>query len=98
MITRIRIKSFKSLESVVVDLGQVNVFIGANGSGKSNLLEAIGLLGAAASGRVDDESCYVEVSDLDSPNFISLPFLEDGPQHTYPFPLVTKAPSTQCRS
>ena len=49
-------KYFKSLESVTIDLGQVNVFIGANGSGKSNLLEAIGVLGAAASGRVDDES------------------------------------------
>lgn len=32
------------------------MFIGANGSGKSNLLEALGVLGAAASGRVDDES------------------------------------------
>jgi predicted ATPase len=56
MITRFTVKSFKSLESVTIDLGQVNVFIGANGSGKSNLLEAIGVLGAAASGRVDDES------------------------------------------
>ena len=56
MITKITVTSFKSLESVTVDLGQVNVFIGANGSGKSNLLEAIGVLGAAASGRVDDES------------------------------------------
>lgn len=31
-------------------------FIGANGSGKSNLLEAIGTLSAAAAGRVDDEA------------------------------------------
>jgi predicted ATPase len=56
MITKFTVKSFKSLESIEVDLGQVNVFIGANGSGKSNLLEALGVLGAAASGRVDDES------------------------------------------
>ncbi len=56
MITKFTVKSFKSLESVTIDLGQVNVFIGANGSGKSNLLEAMGVLGAAASGRVDDES------------------------------------------
>lgn len=56
MITRVEIKSFKSLENVELDLGQVNVFIGANGSGKSNLLEAIGVLGAAAFGRVDDEA------------------------------------------
>lgn len=56
MLNTIKIKSFKSLEDVSVDLGTVNVFIGANGSGKSNLLEAIGVLGAAANGRVDDEA------------------------------------------
>jgi predicted ATPase len=56
MITRVLIESFKSLEKVDVQLGTVNVFVGANGSGKSNLLEAIGVLGAAAFGRVDDES------------------------------------------
>ncbi|MGH9759404.1 MAG: AAA family ATPase [Blastocatellia bacterium] len=56
MITKLTVEGFKSLESVTVDLGQVNVFIGANGSGKSNLLEAVGVAGAAAFGRVDDES------------------------------------------
>jgi predicted ATPase len=56
MITRFSVESFKSLEKVEVELGSVNVFVGANGSGKSNLLEAIGVLGAAAFGRVDDES------------------------------------------
>lgn len=56
MLSRVEVKSFKSLEHVELDLGLVNVFIGANGSGKSNLLEAIGVLGAAANGRVDDEA------------------------------------------
>ena len=56
MITKLTVKSFKSLENVEVSLGNVNVFVGANGSGKSNLLEAIGVLSAAAAGRVDDES------------------------------------------
>lgn len=56
MLTKIVIESFKSLEHVEVELGLVNVFVGANGSGKSNLLEAIGVLSAAAAGRVDDEA------------------------------------------
>lgn len=56
MLNKIKVEAFKSLEEVEVDLGRVNVFIGANGSGKSNLLEAIGVLGAAANGRVDDEA------------------------------------------
>ena len=50
------VRTFKSLEDVTVDLGLVNVFIGANGSGKSNLLEALGVLSAASDGKVDDQS------------------------------------------
>jgi hypothetical protein len=56
MVKKIIIESFKSLEKVEVELGLVNVFVGANGSGKSNLLEAVGVLSAAANGRVDDEA------------------------------------------
>lgn len=56
MLSRIHIRGFKSLADVEVDLGRFNVFVGANGSGKSALLEAIGLLGCAASGKVDDEA------------------------------------------
>ena len=56
LINRLRIHSFKSIVNQDIPLGLVNVFIGANGSGKSNTLEALGVLSAAASGRVDDES------------------------------------------
>ncbi len=56
MITKLLAESFKSLLNVSIELGQFNVLIGANGSGKSNVLEALGVLGAAASGRVDDTS------------------------------------------
>ena len=56
MIRKFSIKAFKSLFNVEFELGKVNVFIGANGSGKSNLLEAIGVLGAAANGQVNDEA------------------------------------------
>ena len=56
MLNTIKVEAFKSLEKVEINLGRVNVFIGANGSGKSNLLEAIGVLSAAANGRVDDEA------------------------------------------
>lgn len=52
----IHIVGFKSIVDQSVTLGRVNCFIGANGAGKSNVLEAIGVLSAAASGRVDDEA------------------------------------------
>ena len=56
MITKFKIHFFKSIEDTELELGNINVFIGANGSGKSNLLEALGVLAAAAYGRVDQES------------------------------------------
>lgn len=56
MLQRIQIESFKSLSRLDLEPGQVNVLVGANGVGKSNVLEAIGVLGAAADGQVDDST------------------------------------------
>lgn len=58
LIRKIGIHSFKSIVETgsEFELGRVNFFIGSNGSGKSNYLEAIGVLSAAANGRVDDDS------------------------------------------
>lgn len=57
MLKKISIQGFKSIHDIQnLELGLVNVFIGANGSGKTNLLEAVGMLSAAASGTVDSES------------------------------------------
>lgn len=56
MITKVTVASFKSLENLEIELGQLNVFVGANGSGKSNLLEAVGVLSAAADGKVTDQT------------------------------------------
>ncbi|MEQ1638250.1 MAG: AAA family ATPase [Methylococcales bacterium] len=50
---QVSIKSFKSIVDQTIDLGQLNVFIGTNGAGKSNLLEAIGVLSCAVDGRID---------------------------------------------
>jgi len=49
----IAIEGFKSIRSIHVPLRQVNVLIGANGSGKSNFLEAFVFLGEADAGRAD---------------------------------------------
>ena len=53
---RISIGNFKSLYDISFEPGKINVFIGANGSGKSTVLEAIGLLSAAMTDRVDAAS------------------------------------------
>jgi energy-coupling factor transporter ATP-binding protein EcfA2 len=56
MLSRFIVQGFKSLLHADVELGAVNIFIGANGSGKSNLLEALGVIGAAAFGSVEPET------------------------------------------
>jgi DNA repair ATPase RecN len=44
MIRSIQIRGFKSLEKVDVELGSLNIFIGANASGKSNFFDALRVL------------------------------------------------------
>ena len=40
-LTRIVIDGFKSIEHCDISLSEMNIFLGENGSGKTNLLEAI---------------------------------------------------------
>lgn len=54
MLNKIKIKRFKSVQDAELEFGRVNLFIGGNGSGKSNILEAIGVIGAALSRGVSD--------------------------------------------
>ena len=55
MIKQIEIENYKSIPSLELELGRVNVFIGENGSGKTNILEAVALGSAAAERKVDNE-------------------------------------------
>ena len=50
MIERIAIENFKSLRSVDLTLGRVNLFVGTNASGKSNFLEALRVLEGIGNG------------------------------------------------
>lgn len=56
MIDKIEIQEFKSIQSMSLELGRVNLFLGANGAGKSNILESVGIISSASYGIVDDES------------------------------------------
>jgi predicted ATPase len=55
MLKTLRVQNFKSILSDTIELGQLNVFIGENGSGKSNLLEALAVMSAAKQERLDIE-------------------------------------------
>lgn len=55
MVNRVGIGNFKSIDKLEFELGRFNVFIGENGCGKSNILEAIGMGAAAAANKLDNE-------------------------------------------
>ncbi len=57
MLKSIRIKNFKSIIDEKIELGRINVFIGANGVGKSSVIEAIGFASAIAdNGRIHNDA------------------------------------------
>ena len=55
MLKEVRIKNYKSIQKLKLELGRVTVLIGENGCGKSNILEAIALASAAADDKLDNE-------------------------------------------
>jgi energy-coupling factor transporter ATP-binding protein EcfA2 len=62
MLTSLRIQNFRSIRDASVKLGQVNLFIGPNNSGKSNFLKGVSLLayslGNYPSNRLDSENFF----------------------------------------
>ncbi len=55
MITELKIENYKSIQDLTLDVGRVNVLIGENGCGKSNILEAITFAAAAEANKLDNE-------------------------------------------
>jgi ABC-type lipoprotein export system ATPase subunit len=43
MLSSLKIKNFKSIVDLTLDLGRFNMLIGENGCGKTNILEALGM-------------------------------------------------------
>lgn len=55
MLKKVRIRNFKSIENLSIDLGRFNVFIGENGCGKSNILEALIFPAAAYNNNIEND-------------------------------------------
>lgn len=55
MLSKIRIFNYKSLNNIYFDPTHVNLFLGENGAGKSNILEALTMYSAAKSNMLGNE-------------------------------------------
>ena len=49
---RVSIENYRSIRALHLPVGALNVFVGRNGTGKTNLYRALALLREAASGRI----------------------------------------------
>jgi predicted ATPase len=74
MIREIKIENYKSIQKLKLSLGRVTVFIGENGCGKSNILEAIALASAAANDKLDNEFLVSRGIRVTEPQFMRSAF------------------------
>ena len=81
MLEQLTISRFKSIKAQELDLGQVNLFIGGNGAGKTSLLEAIGLASACLGRGLGDSDIAVKGLRLTPPELMKSSFKnEDLPK------------------
>jgi len=78
MFTEVQIENYKSIQSLKINLGRVNVFIGENGCGKTNILEAIALAGAAAGNKLDNEFLAPRGIRVTEPEFMRSAFNKEN--------------------
>ncbi len=74
MIREVGIENYKSIQKLKLELGRITVLIGENGSGKSNILEAIALSSAAANDKLDNEFLISRGIRVTDPRFMRAAF------------------------
>lgn len=73
-VRKFSVENYKSIRKLRLELGTVNVLIGANGSGKSNILEAIALGSAGARNKLDNEYLAPRGIRVVAPHFMRSAF------------------------
>ncbi|WP_262264900.1 AAA family ATPase [Pantoea dispersa] len=74
ILKKIKISGFKSILDEEIEFGRINVFIGNNGAGKSNLLESIAMASASLEGSVDYERLARRGARLSAPEIFRSSF------------------------
>jgi predicted ATPase len=78
MIKSLTVENFKSIDKLDIEFGRITVLIGENGSGKSNILEAIALAGAAVADKLDNEFLASRGIRVTNPEVMRAAFLAEN--------------------
>lgn len=76
VLKKISIKNYKSIQDISIDLGRFNVFIGVNGCGKTNILEAIATVGSSTVNDLNFEGLYSRGVRIARPDLTFSSFLK----------------------
>lgn len=96
MLKRIQIRNFKSIKDVSVELSPLTVFLGRSGVGKSNIVEALGVLRSVVAGKRDQhliqESWRKQIhTDNDAKMRFDVEFELAGDTYSYSVELLRNA-------
>src|ERR1700733_8943944 len=75
MIRELTIKNYKSILDHTIELGRINVFIGENGCGKTNILEAMAMAAAALTDKLSVEELFNRGMRVAKPSIMRSSFL-----------------------
>lgn len=75
LLREIKISNYKSISEDKIELGRFNVFIGVNGCGKTNILEALATIGASIVNDLNFEGLYSRGVRIARPNLTISSFL-----------------------
>ena len=77
MVKEIKIQNYKSVQDLTLELGRINVLIGANGCGKSNILEGIALGASAAVEELENKFLALRGIRVTDPIWMRSGFLKE---------------------
>lgn len=95
MIRTFTIKNYKSIQAATIELGRINIFIGENGAGKTNVLEAVAMASAALTDKLTFEELYSRGLRLAKPALTCSAFKGIPKQKNIEFACIYDKPSSR---
>lgn len=95
LVKTLHINSYKSIVDDEIELGRFNVFIGVNGCGKTNILEALATVGAERGNDLTFDGLYSRGVRIARPDLILSSFLDSSPKSSIDIRLTLESNNLQ---